>query len=160
FYRRRQAVGSRPARAIELRRIRHAQLCHHGRHLVRICLTAVGLLTAAAFALLSEPLRAQAQRPRSVSSLDISATAVTYADSIHANGVAITPNVRFDWTRATVGASATFSPLSNGGSSVQASLAPSVFTPSAGIFAGEFAGEFGGSTHNDGSRTGQMLGVA
>jgi len=108
---------------------------------------------------LAKPLFAQSRNPRTISSLDVSATTVTYADSIHANGVSVTPAFRFDWTRATVGGSATFSQLSRGGSSVQASLAPSIFTPSAGPFAAEFAGAFGGSTHNDGSRTGQLLGV-
>jgi hypothetical protein len=98
-------------------------------------------------------------RPRVISSLDVSATAVTYADSFRTRGGSVTPAFRVDWTHATIGGSATLSQLSNSGSSVQASLAPSIFTPTAGIFTAELAGAFGGSTHDDGTRTGQMLGL-
>jgi hypothetical protein len=118
------------------------------------------LTAAAIFGMLGARADAQSQRPRVLSSLDVSGTAVTYADSIHATGASITPAFRLDWTRATVGGSATVSQLSHSGSSVQASLAPSVFTPSAGPFTAELAGAFGGSTHTDGSRTGQLLGIA
>ena len=102
---------------------------------------------------------AQGRGPRIISSVDATATAVTYADSFHTSGGSVTPAFRLDWARATIGGSATVSQLSNSGSSVQASLAPSVFTPNAGVFAGELAGAFGGSTHDDGTRTGQMLGI-
>jgi hypothetical protein len=118
------------------------------------------LLVAVVCSLPGRGAHAQSSRVRVLSSLDVSGTAVTYADSIHATGASITPAFRIDWARATIGGSATYSQLSHSGSSAQASLAPSVFTPSAGPFTMEVAGAFGGSTHNDGSRTGQLLGLA
>jgi len=107
----------------------------------------------------SAAVHAQAGGLRVISSVDVSATAVTYADSIHTRGGSVTPAFRVDWAHATVGGSATVSQLSRSGSSVQASLSPSVFTPSVGVFTAELAGAFGGSTHDDGTRTGQALGI-
>jgi hypothetical protein len=118
------------------------------------------VVLAATFLVRGQPACAQSFQPRAISSLDVSATSVTYADSVHASGASVTPAFRLDWTRATVGGSATFSQLAHNGSSLQASLAPSVYAPSAGPFTVELAGAFGGSTHNDGTRTGQLLGVA
>ena len=43
---------------------------------------------------------------------------------------------------------------------MQGDLAPSLFTPSVGPAALEFAGALGGSTHEDGSRTGQLLALS
>jgi hypothetical protein len=116
------------------------------------------LLSTIGFSLRAQT-RASAASPRVVSSIDVSATAVTYADSLRANGASVTPAFRLDWPRATVGGSASITRLSQGGTTAQASLAPSVFTPSAGVFTAELAGAFGGSTHSDGSRTGQLLGL-
>jgi hypothetical protein len=109
---------------------------------------------------LVEAARAQAAAPRIVSSIDASVTSVAYADTLHATGASVSPAFRLDWSRATVGGFASITRLSRGGTSVQGSLAPSIFTPSAGAFTAEVAGAFGGSTHSDGSRTGQMLGLA
>jgi hypothetical protein len=99
---------------------------------------------------------AVASAQRVTSSVDISGTGVWYADTIRSAGTSVSPAVRVDWSRATLGATATLSKL-GGGTSVQGDLAPSVFTPSVGPAALEFAGALGGSTHEDGSRTGQLL---
>lgn len=95
---------------------------------------------------------------RVVSSLDVSGTGVWYADTIRAAGGSLNPAVRFDWPRATLGASGMVSQLGSGSLSFQGALTPSVFTPSIGPFTVEFAGQLGGSTHQDGMRTGQAIG--
>lgn len=95
---------------------------------------------------------------RVVSSVDVSGTGVWYADTVRATGGSLNPAVRFDWPRATIGASGTVSELGSGGLSFQGFVAPSVFTPSVGPFTVEFAGQLGGSTHQDGTRTGQAVG--
>jgi hypothetical protein len=97
---------------------------------------------------------------RVLSTVDLSGTSVWYADSVHAGGGSISPAVRLDWPRATVSAAAALSRLQGGGTSLQAALNPSVFTPAAGVFSGELAASLGGSTHEDGTHTGQLLGVA
>ncbi|MES2180202.1 MAG: glycogen-binding domain-containing protein [Gemmatimonadota bacterium] len=102
------------------------------------------------------PLEAQ----RTAASVDLSGVSVWYSDSILSSGASISPTLRFDWSRATVGASADISRLGRGGVSAQAQLSPSLFTPSYGAVTGELAGAFGGSTHEDGTRTGQALAIA
>src|SRR6185437_10010542 len=96
---------------------------------------------------------------RITSSVDVSGTGVWYADTIRSAGTSVSPAVRLDWSRATLGATTTLSRL-GGGMSVQGDLAPSVFTPTVGPAALEFAGALGGSTHEDGSRTGQLLALS
>lgn len=126
---------------------------------MRVCRS--GIILFAAIALTTNRRAgAQSRGPRVVSSVDVSATNVWYADSIRADGVSVNPAIRLDWTRATLGGSASFTRLAHGGTSAQASLAPSVFAPNAGIFTAEVAADVGGSTHDDGARTGQLLGLA
>lgn len=115
--------------------------------------------TGAALALGAGADVRDAAAQRAVTSLDLSGTSVWYADSIQSAGGSVSPAVRFDWSRATVSAFANISRLARGGLSAEATLSPSVFTPSAGPFAGELAGSFGGSGHQDGTRTGQVLAV-
>lgn len=103
------------------------------------------------------PVDASSQRV--LSSLDISGTAIRYADSVNASGASVSPAFRVDWSHATLSASADISALA-GKSSLQGTVAPSVFTPSFGSTFAEVAGAFGGSTHEDGTHTGQMLAVA
>jgi hypothetical protein len=93
---------------------------------------------------------------RITSSVDLSGTGVWYADTIRSAGTSVSPAIRIDWSRATLGATTTLSRV-GGGVSAQGDLAPSVFTPAVGPAALEFAGALGGSTHEDGSRTGQLL---
>ena len=96
---------------------------------------------------------------RVLSSVDVSGTGVWYADSIRSAGSSISPAVRFDWPRATISAFGNVSQLQRGNLSAEGTLAPSVFTPRAGPFTAELAGSVGGSTHQDGTRTGQTLGL-
>lgn len=99
-----------------------------------------------------------AQRVKS--SIDLTGTGVWYADSIRATGTSIAPAIRLDWSRASLDGSFAFSQLGAGRSSMQGSIAPSLFTPSIGPFTAEAAGVFGGSAHHDGTRTGSALGMA
>jgi hypothetical protein len=97
---------------------------------------------------------------RVVSSIDVSGTGVWYADSIRSAGSSLNPALRVDWSRATLGVSGNVSQLGGGGLSAQGTVAPSIFTPSAGPFALELASSVGGSSHRDGTRTGQAIGTA
>jgi len=105
--------------------------------------------------LAASALRAQ----RVESSVDLSGTNVWYADSIRSGGASVNPSLRLDWGHATLSGSASFSRLSSA-TSAQGSVSPSVFSPSIGPFAVELTGSFGGSSHADGSRTAQGLGLA
>ena len=118
--------------------------------MTRLVLAAVAALIAAASALSAQ---------RVVSSIDASGTGVWYADSIRSAGSSLSPAVRIDWTRATLGAFGTVSQLGAAGLSFQGALAPSIFTPSAGPFALELASSMGGSSHRDGPRPGQVIGT-
>jgi AMP-activated protein kinase-like protein len=91
-------------------------------------------------------------------SLDIGGAAMRYADSLTANGGALSPAIALEWPRATVGGAATFSHFPSGWSS-QGAVNGSVFSHAAGSFVAELAGTAGGSAHQDGTRTGQALGA-
>jgi len=96
---------------------------------------------------------------RVTSSLDVSGTGVWYADTIRSSGSSIDPAFRLDWSHATVGAFGMLSRLGGSDISAQGTLVPSVFTPSIGPFTLELGGSLGGSRHQDGTRTGQLLGI-
>jgi hypothetical protein len=112
---------------------------------------------AAAIMLVACASSLRAQRVKS--SLDIAGASLWYADSIWAMGSTVSPAVSFDWPRATIAATGTVSSLANGGTSVQAAVGPSLFSPSAGPLSLEISGSFGGSSHRDGTRTGELLGT-
>lgn len=95
---------------------------------------------------------------RVTSSADVAGTGVWYGDSVRSSGGTFSPSARFEWPRATISASGSLSQLGSG-TSLQANIAPSVFTPSAGAFSLELAGNLGGSTHRDGTHTGQGVGL-
>jgi hypothetical protein len=105
---------------------------------------------------ITAPARAQ----RMIPSVELSGVGVWYADSVRSAGASVTPALRVDWTNATLNANATYSRLGQGASSLQGTVAPSVFSPSFGAFSVEGAGSFGGSSHHDGTRTGQAIGLA
>ncbi len=69
----------------------------------------------------------------------------------------MSPAIRVDWPRATLSGALNVTRLAGGAASMRGDVAPSLFSPSIGRFTAELAGTFGGSTHQDGSRTGQML---
>jgi hypothetical protein len=117
--------------------------------------TRTAVLPLVAISLAASGVEAQ----RVESSVDLSGTNVWYADSIRSGGASVNPSLRLDWGHATVNGSASFSRLASA-TSVQGIVSPSVFSPSIGPFAIELTGSFGGSTHADGSRTGQGLGLA
>jgi hypothetical protein len=104
-------------------------------------------------------LAASLPAQRVATSLDLSGTNVWYADSIRSGGGSISPALRLDWPRATIGAYANVSRLGGGALSTDGMLAPSMFTPSIGPFVGELAASLGGSSHQDGTRTGQLLAI-
>jgi len=96
---------------------------------------------------------------RVMPSVDLTGTGVWYADSVRATGTSIAPAIRIEWPSATLAGSFVFSQLGKGGSSIQGSMAPSLFTPSIGPFSAELEGSFGGSSHHDGTKTGAALGI-
>lgn len=114
------------------------------------------VLAALAASLAGSALSAQ----RVETSVDLSGTGIWYADSIRSAGSSLSPALRVDWSRATLGASGNVSQLGNGGLSFQGVVSPSVFTPSAGPFTLELASSMGGSSHEDGTRTGEAIGTA
>lgn len=92
------------------------------------------------------------------STLDVGGAALRYADTLNASAVTITPRVLAGWSRATAEASATYSQFGSGGRSTQGVLSGSLFAPTARGLVAELATLAGGSTHNDGTRTGLLIG--
>ncbi|MEO7713805.1 MAG: glycogen-binding domain-containing protein [Gemmatimonadaceae bacterium] len=96
---------------------------------------------------------------RVLPALEIGGSSVRYNDSASSSAATISPFVRLDADRLTIGAGGTLSQSATGWSA-QGTAQSSVFTPSAGMFLGELSGSVGGSTHEDRTRTGQTLAVA
>jgi hypothetical protein len=92
------------------------------------------------------------------STLDIGGAALRYADTLSTGAATITPHLVADWGSGFVEASGTYSQFTSGGGwSTQGSISASRFTPAShGLFA-EVGGFAGGSTHNDGTRTGEVI---
>ncbi|MDP9204296.1 MAG: glycogen-binding domain-containing protein [Gemmatimonadota bacterium] len=80
-----------------------------------------------------------------------------YADTLNAGAATITPRAIADWGSGIAEASGTYSQFGSGGWSTQGALSASLFAPGSHGFLAELAGVAGGSTHNDGTRTGQIL---
>ena len=92
------------------------------------------------------------------SSLDVGAAALRYADTLSTRAATVTPHVLADWGSAIVEASASYSHFtSGGGSSAQGTLSTSRFISTQRGFFAELGGFAGGSTHNDGTRTGEVI---
>ena len=96
---------------------------------------------------------------RTGASLDAGALNMRYADSVDANAIALTPSLWAESNLTSLSVTGTLSSFTAGGWSAQGSADGSFFTKQVGLLLGEFEGTAGGSTHNDGSRTGQLLGV-
>ena len=96
---------------------------------------------------------------QSLITLDIGGTGVRYADTLSTAAIVLAPALRLDSRRASLQSSGALAQLENGGWTTQGALAASLRTPSFGPMLGELAGSAGGSAHNDGSRTGQALGI-
>jgi hypothetical protein len=101
---------------------------------------------------------AVASAQRSGASLEAGALNMQYADSVKANAVAITPSFWTETDLTSLSGTGTLSEFIDGGWSAQGSADASIFTRRIGFLLGELEGTGGGSTHNDGSRTGQLLG--
>jgi hypothetical protein len=92
--------------------------------------------------------------------LDVGGARIRYADTLSANAFALTPALRLESERASLGASGTFSRLGGIGWTGQGEIDGTLASPSLGPLFLEIAGTAGGSTHEDGTRTGQALGFA
>lgn len=102
------------------------------------------------------PLNAQ----RMSATLDVGGAALGYRDSPTTTGATLAPNLRLDWTRATLAATGSASRLGSVGWSSQGGIDASLFTPNAGPVVGELSVSFGGAATTSLVRTGQALGVA
>jgi len=90
-------------------------------------------------------------------SLDVGGVALRYADTLNATAATITSRAVADWGHGVAEASGTYSQFASGGWSTQGALSASLFTPTARGFLAELAGFAGGSSHDDGTRTGEVL---
>ena len=90
------------------------------------------------------------------SSFDVGAVSLRYADSVSVAAATFTPDVRMESERAVAQMTGTFSQF-RGGWSAQGAASGSVFRPTSRGLLGELAGTGGGSTHQDGTRTGQVI---
>jgi hypothetical protein len=114
-----------------------------------------GSLLAAA-TLRAIPLSAQ----RTSATLDVGGAALGYRDSPTTTGATLAPNVRLDWTRATLAATGSASRLGSVGWSSQGGIDASLFTPNLGPIVGELSASVGGAVATGLVHTGQALGVA
>jgi hypothetical protein len=91
-------------------------------------------------------------------SVDAGWVALRYADTLSASAAAVTPHLLADWPNAAVDAWGTLSQFTSGGWSTQGALSASLFTPKARGIVAELGGFAGGSAHQDGTRTGEVIG--
>ena len=91
------------------------------------------------------------------SSVDVGGAALRYADSLSTGAAAITPHLFADWNSGFVDATGTYSQFTAGGWSAQGTLAASRFVFAPRGFVAELGGFVGGSSHNDGTRTGEVI---
>lgn len=92
------------------------------------------------------------------SSVDAGWVALRYADTLSTSAAAVTPHILADWPNAAVNAWGTLSQFTSGGWSSQGALSASLFTPKARGIVAELGGFAGGSAHQDGTRTGEVIG--
>jgi hypothetical protein len=104
------------------------------------------------------PFVAQSTRAQIIqSSVDVGAMALRYADTVNTGAAVVSPYMLADWGSGFVEGSATLSQFTAGGWSGQAVISGSRFLRSERPFFAELAALAGGSTHNDGSRTGEVI---
>jgi hypothetical protein len=94
-----------------------------------------------------------------ISTLDLGGSDVRYADSVNASAFTVSPGLQMNFDRATLGASGSYSRFGSGSWTTQGALGGSLYTPAAGPLLGELSGSAGGSAHEDGTRTGESLGM-
>ena len=112
-------------------------------------------LRGALTALLLVARASQAQRVES--NLDVGGAALRYADTLTTGAATITPHLVADWGSTYLEGYGTYSQFTSGGWSAQGSLSASRFIPARRGFLGEIGAFVGGSTHNDGTRTGEVI---
>ncbi len=95
-----------------------------------------------------------------VVSVDVGAARVRYADTLSTATLAVSPTLQIQSPRAALRASGTLSQLGSGGWTTQGALVADLYSPNLGPLLGEVSSSMGGSAHRDGTRTGQLLGVA
>jgi hypothetical protein len=95
---------------------------------------------------------------RAVPTVELGGSLIRYADSVRTSAATLSPSVRLDADRFTLGAGGTFS-QSVAGWSTQGAAQTSLFAPLAGALLAELGGSAGGSTHEDGAHTGEVQGV-
>lgn len=123
---------------------------------------AVPLLPAASSwgALVALLLSAQIGESQQIqTSVAVGAAALRYADTLSTGTISVTPRLFGDWNAISLDASGSYSQFTSrgGGSSVQGAVSASRLFALTGTVAGELGGFAGGSSHNDGTRTGEML---
>jgi hypothetical protein len=91
------------------------------------------------------------------SSIDVGGAALRYADTLSTGAATITPRALVDWGSALAEATGTYSQFTSGGWSMQGTVSASRFVPTSRGFLGEIGGFAGGSSHNDGTRTGEVI---
>jgi hypothetical protein len=97
----------------------------------------------------------QAQRVES--NLDFGGAVLRYADTLTTGAATITPHMVADWGSTYLEGYGTYSQFTSGGWSTQGSLSASRFVRATRGLLGEVGGFLGGSTHNDGTRTGEVI---
>ena len=80
-----------------------------------------------------------------------------YADTLSTGAASITPRALIDWGPAFIDASGTYSRFTAGGWSTQGTLSVSRLIPTGYGFLAEIGAFAGGSSHNDGTRTGEVI---
>ena len=83
--------------------------------------------------------------------------ALRYADTLSTGAASVTPRALIDWGPAFLDASGTYSRFTAGGWSTQGSLSVSRLIPTGFGLLGEVGAFAGGSSHNDGTRTGEVI---
>ena len=121
----------------------------------RTCVTRCAATALALVVMLAPVTRGQ----RILPTFEIGGSTVRYNDSVSSSAAIVSPFVRVDADRLTIGLGGTFSQSALGWSA-QGGAQSSIFTPSLGRFLGELSGSLGGSAHADRTRTGQTLAVA
>ena len=91
------------------------------------------------------------------SSVDVGVVSLRYADSLDLTAATLTPDLRLEWERAVAQVTGTFSQFQGGEWSAQGTTSGSLFTSARKGLLGELAGVAGGSTHQDGTKTGQVI---
>lgn len=115
-------------------------------------------LLCAALAALASWRPAAAQHVRGT--LDMGGIGIRYADSVSDGAVVLAPRLRVASPSASLDLSGSAAGMSAGRWSVQGAMSGSVFTPALGPLRAELAAGAGGSAHQDGTRTGELQGVA